>query len=244
MPTKEVSVTELQKLDPKRFEREYWKWVENHWWEGDETINWYIETNMTARDAVEATETEAAQPARIGWHIDPKDISWSGFYSQGDGLAFDASVHLTEYMELKGYDVTHNALYLDILNYGIVHARVSRGYRQSNHMRDEAECEDYYTGNTEPAGIYQHLETEDWDALVQEQYDDLMDSMLKEIGEEAQDHARSMYRELENDYEASTSEQEFIESCEINEVTFEIEVDDEDTTEDSGQGCVVEHNAV
>jgi hypothetical protein len=229
MPTKEVSVTELQKLDPKRFEREYWKWVENHWWEGDETINWYIETNMV-------------NP--ITWHIDPKDISWSGFYSQDDGLAFDASVHLTEYMELKGYDVTHNALYLDILNYGTIHARVRRGNRYSNYMADEAECEDYCVGNTEPAGIYQHLETEAWDELVQEQYDDLMDSMLKEIGEEAQDHARAMYQELENDYEASTSEEQFIESCEINEVTFEIEVDDEDTTEDSGQGCVVESSAV
>lgn len=229
MPTKEVSVTELQKLDPKRFEREYWKWVEHHWWEGDEAINWYIEANMV-------------NP--ITWHIDPKDVTWSGFYSQGDGLAFDASVQLTEYMELKGYDVTHNALYLDILNYGVVHAYVSRGYRQSNHMRDEAECDDYCMGNTEPAGIYQHLETEAWDELVQEQYNDLMDSMLKEIGEEAQDHARAMYRELENDYESSTSEEQFIESCEINEVTFEIEVDDEDTTEDSGAGCVVEHNAV
>ena len=229
MPTKEVSVTELQKLDPKRFEREYWKWVENHWWEGDETINWYIEANMV-------------NP--ITWHIDPKDISWSGFHSQGDGLAFDASVHLSEYMELKGYDVTHNALYLDILNYGTIYARVRRGNRYSNYMADEAECEDYCVGNTEPAGIYQHLETEAWDELVQEQYDALMDSMLKEIGEEAQDHARAMYQELENDYEASTSEEQFIESCEINEVTFEIEVDDEDTTEDSGQGCVIESSAV
>lgn len=229
MPTKEVSVTELKKLDPKRFEREYWDWIEHHWWEGDETINWYIETNMV-------------NP--IGWHIDPKDISWSGFHSQGDGLAFDASVPLTEYMEFKGYDVTHNALYLDILNYGIIHARVSRGNRYSNYMADAAECEDYCVGNTEPAGIYQHLETEAWDELVQEQYDDLMDTMLKEIGEEAQNHAREMYHELENDYEASTSEEQFIESCEINEVTFEIEVDDEDTTEDSGQGCVVEHSAV
>lgn len=219
MPTKEVSAAELQTLDPKRFEREYWKWVEHHWWEGDDTIAWHIETNMV-------------NP--IGWDIDPKDVAWSGFHSQGDGLAFDASVHVTEYMEFKGYDVTHNALYLDILNYGIVRATVKRGNRYSNYMQDEAECEDYCTGNTEPTGIYQNLEQDAWDELVYEQYDDLMDTMLKEIGEDAQEHARDMYRALESDYEASTSEAEFIESCECNEVTFDVEYEDEDQTESIG----------
>ena len=226
MATKEVSVTELQKLEPKRFEREYYEWVNNHWWDGD----WVIEDFL-------------ARQSEIGiLDIDSKDISWSGFYSQGSGLAFDARVDVLAFMRLKGYDKTHMPLYLDMENYG-ARGSVSRGQRYSNFFAQGADI-DFAVGNCEPAGIFSGMEQEDWDELIHEQCLNIMDDLANEIHEYASDAARELYNALEESYEADTSEEAFIESCEINEVTFEIEVDDEDTDEDCGQGLVAERGAV
>jgi hypothetical protein len=226
MATKEVSVTELQKLEPKRFEREYWSWVENHWWDGD----WIIEDFVARQDEIGILD------------IHSNDISWSGFYSQGDGLAFDARVDVLAFMRLKGYDKTHMPLYLDMENYG-VGGKVSRGDRYSTCFSQGADI-DFAVGNCEPAGVFSGMEQEAWDELVHEQCLNIMDDLANEIHEYASDAACELYRALEEDYDASTSEEEFIESCLINEVTFEIEVDDEDTDEDCGQGLVAERSAV
>ena len=226
MATKEVSVTELQKLEPKRFEREYYEWVTNHWWDGD----WAIEDFV-------------ARQSEIGiLDIDSKDISWSGFYSQGSGLAFDARVDVLAFMRLKGYDKTHMPLYLDMENYG-ASGRVSRGQRYANFFAQGADI-DFAVGNCVPAGVFGGMEQEDWDELIHEQCLNIMDDLANEIHEYASDAARELYNALEESYEADTSEEAFIESCEINEVTFEIEVDDEDTDEDCGQGLVAERGAV
>jgi hypothetical protein len=226
MATKEVSVTELQKLEPKRFEREYWKWVEHHYWDGDCTIEWFLEKQN-----------------EIGiLDIDSKDISWSGFYSQGDGLAFDARVDVLAFMRLKGYDKTHMPLYLDMENYG-VRGDVSRSNRYGNYFSQGANI-DFAVGNCDPAGVFSGMEQEDWDELVYEQWRYFEDDLANEIHEYASDAARELYRALEEDYDYCTSEEQFIESCEINEVTFEIEVDDEDTNEDCGEGLVAERSAV
>ena len=226
MATKEVSVTELQKLEPKRFEREYYDWVTNHWWEGDYTIEWFLEK----QNEIDILD------------IDSKDISWSGFYSQGDGLAFDARVDVLAFMRLKGYDKTHMPLYLDMENYG-ARAGVTRSSRYCNYFSQGANI-DFEVGACAPAGVFSGMEQEDWDELVYEQWRYFEDDLADEIHEYASDVARELYRALEEDYTASTSEEEFIESCEFNEVTFEIEVDDEDTNEDCGQGCVAERSAV
>jgi hypothetical protein len=226
MATKEVSVTELQKLEPKRFEREYYDWVANHYWDGDCTIEWFLEKQN-----------------EIGiLDIDSKDISWSGFYSQGDGLAFDARVDVLAFMRLKGYDKTHMPLYLDMENYG-ARAGVTRSNRCENYFSQGANI-DFEVGVCEPAGVFSGMEQEDWDELVYEQCLNIMDDLANEIHEYASDVARELYRALEEDYDASTSEEQFMESCEINEVTFEIEVDDEDTDEDCGQGLGAERSAV
>jgi len=201
-----VSAKELQQLDPKRFEREYWEWVSNHWWDGDCTIEWFID-QQTSKGIL---------------YIDPKEVSYSGFHSQGDGAAFDARVDVLAFMRLKGYDATYMPLYLDMENYGGGCCKVSRGSRRSNYMAQGADI-DYAPGNCYPVGIFSDMPQEAWDRLLEEQWAELEDQLANEIYEYAKDAADDLYSALESDYEASTSEEEFIESCEANEVTFEIE---------------------
>jgi hypothetical protein len=205
MTTREVSAAELQKLDPKRFEREYWDWVSNHWWEGDNTIDWFV-SEQTTKGILD---------------IDPKDVSFSGFWSQGDGAAFDARVDVLAFMRLKGYDNTYMPLYMDMDNYGVT-CRVSRGGGGSNYMSHGADI-DYTPCNCAPAGVFSDMSQEAWDILTEEQWGALEDELATEIHEYAKDAADELYKSLEEDYDACTSEEEFIESCECNEVMFEIE---------------------
>lgn len=209
MTTREVSAAELQKLDPKAFERAYWKWVEHHYWDGDDTIAYFIEK----------LDEEGI------FSVGPNDVSWSGFYCQGSGAAFDARVDLLKYMRDKGYDESHQALYLDMENYGVTCKISPTGYR-SYCMPDHADI-DYTPGNCLPAGIYSDLPQEAWDRLLEEQWDEVCSTLEKDVAELARDKADDLYKDLESDYEYCTSEEQFIESCEINDVTFEIEEDEE-----------------
>jgi hypothetical protein len=82
---------------------------------------------------------------------------------------------------------------------------------------------DYTPGNCLPAGIFSDMSQEAWDMLIQEQWDDLGDKLATEIHEYAKDAAEELYKALEEDYDACTSEESFIDSCACNGVTFEIE---------------------
>jgi hypothetical protein len=202
---KTVSAKELQQLDPKRFEREYWEWVSNHWWDGSYTIDWFV----------------SEQKSKGILDIDPKEVSYSISCSQGDGAAFDAYVDVLAFMRLKGYDTEYIPLYLDMENYR-ASASVSRGRGGACYMGQGADI-DYAPGNCYPVGIFSDMPQEDWDALVEAQWDELEDTLANEIHEYAKDAADELYKALEDGYEASTSEEEFIDDCEANDVLFEIE---------------------
>jgi len=203
MTTREVSAAELQKLDPKRFERAYWKWVEHHYWDGDDTIAYFIER----------LDGEGI------FSVGPNDVQWSGFYCQGSGASFSARVDLLKYMRDRDYDESHQALYLDMENYGVT-CKISAN--RSNCMPSCADI-DYTPGNCLPAGIYSDLPQEGWDRLLEAQWDDVCSILEKDVAELASDKADDLFKDLESDYEACTSEEAFIESCECNEVTFKLE---------------------
>lgn len=206
MTTREVSAAELQTLDLQRFEREYWEWVEHHYWDGDDTIAYFIE-KLDEEDI---------------FSVGPNDVHYSGFYSQGSGAAFNARVDLLRYMRDKGYDVTHQPLYLDMENYGVTCRINGARNNRNNYMPEHAEI-DYTPGNCLPAGIYADLPQEAWDRLLEEQWNELDSTLETDIAELAQDKADALYKDLQSDYEYCTSEEQFIESCECNEVTFKLE---------------------
>jgi len=191
-----MNILELRDRDPKRFEEEYYKWAEYtldyEWWE-----NLY--------------EDFTTDCAALGVRVD--DITFNGFHSQGDGVAFVGRVYVYEWMEQKGHHITHPAAYLGCKDDGS-YVRLETG--RNNNMRANME---EYANQTAPSGVFAGLDQEAWEELVDDQISDL--SIEDEVLSFCEDLAHKLYRELETEYEHLTSKSMFIEHCECNEVTFE-----------------------
>lgn len=203
-----LSAKELQSIDPKRFQKEYSKWVEygiyDEWWD-------YIESNLK----------EELAP----FGVTTLRLHFSLGYSQSDYATFSGTIHVAEWMAAakdgdQTYAEKYPAMYLDALDDGY-HASISAHHRGG---WGTVVCHDHSTGNTYPSGIFQHLDQESWDALVEEQFAEA--NIEHAMQEWVQDRSKQLYRELQDDYEHLTSEESFIESCECNDITFEIEESD------------------
>jgi len=78
---------------------------------------------------------------------------------------------------------------------------------------------------TNPVGIFSGLDPDAWEELVNDQWNacDLESHVRSFIDDKCGDLARN----LQAEYEHLTSEEAFLESCEANEITFELEIEDE-----------------
>jgi len=191
-----MNATELKERDPKRFKKEYYKWdehtLDHEWW-----------------DCIEVDFIDTC--GQLGVRVD--SITFSGFYSQGDGAAFTGRVYVYEWMEQTGHHITHPAAYLGCKDDG---SYVSLTTGRGNNMRANLE---EYANQTAPSGIFANLEQTAWEELVDEQIIALR--IEDEVLSYCEDLAATLYRDLRDEYEHLTSEEMFIEHCECNEVTFE-----------------------
>ena len=201
---KTVTAKELQELDPKRFEKEYWDWTRyafaHEWWDA-------VEYGFTDRMAAEGVRVE-----RIGFSLS---------YSQGDYAAFNGRVDVSMWMQHNKYSKDQTfaeafpALYIAVVQDGS-YVLVSEGHRRRADVS--------YLSNIEytmPDGIFKHLDEEAWDELVSDQ--DVEADLEANLREWVHARCDDLYRDLQREYEDISSEESFIESCECNGVTFEIE---------------------
>ena len=195
-----ITVQELQTQHLNRFKKEYESWreyaLDYDWW-----------------DYVVEGFAEDVRP--FGVTIGPNDVHFSVSHCQSDYAAFQGRIDIADYMREKGWDETYPALYLAVSDCGD-YATVSE--RRSNaRVNYDGAC----IGNTYPAGVFQHLEQDAWDELVEEQYyaaglEDELQSYVDEV-------CTDLYRRLRDECDHLLSEESFIESCECNDITFEIE---------------------
>jgi hypothetical protein len=198
-------------MDPRAFEREYSKWAE--WqWEDD----WYIE------DTLERFK-EKYRPK--GFEIE--ELHYRVSYSQGDYGSFSGRVFLADWMEATltcpdgpSYAERYPALYLSCQDDGSYMS--IRGEDDRRGWRVDCR-ESWYS--TAPSGIFANLDEESWDELVEHQA--LEADLEAELMAYCQRIGREIYDELRDSYDHATSEESFIESCEANNVTFEVEIEDE-----------------
>ena len=200
MTTQHLTVRQLQETDLKRFEREYWKWMDHA-----HSYNWW--------DSVEALFT--ADCAELGVRVD--DIEFRISYSQGDGACFKGRVDLQDLMQRTGLAVEYPALYLGVCNdgsYALIRNR-------SNHSFSVGTTYECYAAQTAPDGVFKDLSQQDWEELIYAQEADCdLEQKVIDFCDELND---KLYKMLQDEYEYLTSEEQFIESCEANEITFEIE---------------------
>lgn len=197
-------------MDRRRFDREYSKWAEWQWQD-----DWPVEN--VQEKYTEMYKSKGIEIEKLHYRIS---------YSQGDYASFSGRVFLAEWMAAvqtcpngPTYAERYPALYLACEadgSYMRVHGEEERrGWR--------ADWNESWTG-VGPCGIFANMPEEDWEALVNEQAAeaDFEDEILKYC----QSIGRGMYRELSHAYMEITSEESFIESCEANEITFEVELEE------------------
>lgn len=202
-----LTAVELKEKDPRRFKKEYSKWTE--WqWEDD----WYVE---------DATEFFKQKYAPMGINIET--LRYAISYSQGDFASFDGRIRVADWMaavrlgpDRQTYAERFPALYLACLDDGTYMDVTGEGHRRGW----RSEWMEYWQ-TIAPSGVFSGLEEEAWDELVNEQAAEA--DLERAILDQCRSIGGEIYDYLRESYEAATSEEAFIESCEINEVTFEVE---------------------
>ena len=201
----QISARELLEQDPKRFQKEYLKWteyaVDYDWWD-------YMEERLK----------EQLEPAGV------HDIKlyFSLSYSQSDYATFEGRIDVHKWMDVtkdgdQTYAEKYPALRLAIEDYGDYASVTTYNRSCGARVNLDGGC----IGNTYASGIFAGLESEAWDELVEEQfYEAGLEQALQDYVDAI---SQELYTDLRDEYEHLTSEESFIESCECNDVTFEIE---------------------
>lgn len=208
MPTKQVTAAELKELDPKRFEKEYWEWVSySALWD-----EW--------TDSIEGMFKEDVAPFGVNVESIEYDIGGGG-----PQAIFIGGIALDDFMEeckVEGVPLSelYPALYLAVCEDGSW-VRLTSNYRRMGlhiEMRDQL-C------LTDPVGIFSGLDADAWQELIDDQWNacDLESHVRSFVDDKCGDLARN----LQAEYEHLTSEEAFLESCEANEITFELEIENE-----------------
>ena len=198
-----VSAKELQTLDPNRFMREYYKWLEHaleyEWWE------------VIEEDFKETMKAFGVTVNRIFFDLG---------YSQGDHAGFSGRIYIADWMEAVSAD--HEFTYADAYSALFLGARYDGSFIDVDEHRHGRMAFSAYVDaeNSPPEGVYQNLDEEAWEELVNDQYAD-MDVDLT-IRRWVEDKADDLYRDLRDEHDHLTSEESFIEACEFNDITFEV----------------------
>jgi len=208
MSTTQITAAELKELDPRRFEQEYYDWANNcALW--DEWTDW-----------IEGNFKEDVAPFGVNVESIEYDIGGGG-----PQAIFVGGVALDEFMEeckVEGVPLAelYPALYLAVCEDGSW-VRLTSNYRRMGlHLAmQEQVCV------TDPVGIFSGLDVAAWEELVEEQWNACdLESHVRGF---VYDQCADLARKLQAEYEHLTSVEAFLESCEANEITFELEIEDE-----------------
>jgi len=205
----ELTAQQLKELDPKRFQQEYYEWQES----GALWDEWFdsIEQNFTDEMAAHGVEVDR--------------IAFNGFYSQGSYACFDGKVVVHKWMATEIYDDGQTyaeafpALYLAAEQYGSA-MLMTTTHRGNTNFHFDAGLDD-----TTPTGIFHHLDEDGWRELVEQQDD--ASNLESNIRWFVESKNNELFKQLQDEYEDLTSEEAFLESCECNDITFNLENDDE-----------------
>lgn len=199
---REVSASELKELDPRAFEKEYYKWLE-----------YCLDHDWTAYLIEEFKRDLESYDVRV------MDVVWEENY--GWRVAINGNMPFSTLIEVLGKKEQYLPLYLDALDYGSEVLFRTGNYRSVSQRIDVS---DHGFGQTYPSGVFSDLPQEAWDELCSAQFDNEdWEELAKDWLEPILDNFAS---KLADEYDYLTSEEAFIESCEANDVTFEIEEED------------------
>ena len=130
-------------------------------------------------------------------YTEPK-IYFSGFWSQGDGASFEAQVDLTKWLKAHKLANKYRALYYHASEYSI--SITKNGFYEHEYTMN-IECD--YVG--------------DYVSEISRQQYDIVENIILE---DARSEARKIYRTLEKEYEALSSDEAIKDTILANEYQF------------------------
>lgn len=205
-----ITAKELQEMDPKRFEKEYYKWLEHAC-----DYDWY---DYTFEDFKERGKTQG---------FDVEDVQFSLGYSQSDYASWDGGIDVLKWVSAQP-DANEPKWFtlIQLVESDAVEVSCSvstRGFRGSTLVNLDWR---YVLEGTVGSGP---LAGADAGELFEEVVggDEAMGTLENALQGAAESFASDMYEALRDEYEHLTSEEQFIEDCECNDVTFEVEEEDE-----------------
>lgn len=211
--TVEITLYQFDELSDKAKEKAQDYYITN--WMHDE---WYECT-------IEYMKEEGEH--KHGFNI--KDIRFSGFWSQGDGASWCGAVNVPAWIKSKPTEYQEHAttqIVLALIDEGWVDEQVLVSFSSSHYCHEysmDITCisfsepmaeEVLENGQLKGASVADLLNTVGCSGGAL--YD-----MDKELKDDVIAFARTIYRELEADYEAQTSEESIAESYAINDVWFD-----------------------
>ena len=189
-----MNAAELKIADPKRFDKEYYKWLQHAL-----DYNW--------SEGVNDMFIEDCKPKGI-WVDDIR-------FSLPGSATFSGRMDVAMFMERSGLAEQYPALYLAVKDDG------SRGHVTCTRNNNPSVSFDSYARHTYPLGMFSGLDQQAWEELIDSQ--EAAVDLEKLMQEEAVDLSNELYTMLCNEEEYLTSEAAYIEYCEANDITFETE---------------------
>lgn len=136
---------------------------------------------------------------RMGYQ-NPK-IAYSGFWSQGDGASFTATVDLVKWLkQTKNIDAPKS--FLDLINEGEISAEIEKNQWGNQHSHSK----------TVQASVH---------ANAPESFDNLINTIEDQLTEEVRGLSDKIYHNLRDEYEYQTSDESIKACAEANEDLFD-----------------------
>lgn len=206
------------------------------------TVYTYAELSAQGRQAAQSaynqpedywyegvTEGFTERGVERGFDID--DVQWSGFHSQGDGASWTGQVDLVPFLQhhLKpdNPDYTRYMILIELLQNGFAARKfeVSRNSHRYNHeqtMVSEREDLIHYQDWSDTivrSGIFAGAQASPLAESIC--MDGLLDDLCGWAIDEARCYAQDIYKALRDSHDEYSSEEYFLELCEINEWRFD-----------------------
>lgn len=195
----------------------------------EKAANYYIE-NWMSHDWWDCTYEMMKEEGehKHGFRVD--DIRFSGFCSQGDGASWCGAVNIKDWIASKPTTYQEHPttqIVLALIEEGWVDEQVLVSFSSSRYCHeytmDVNHIDHHYSieEDVEMAeGMFKGAQVGDLIKIISCEGGALED-MSKEIKEDVIAFARTIYRELEADYEGQTTEEAIAESYTINDVWFD-----------------------
>ena len=194
----------------------------------DRARSYYIEHWMTD-DWYQCTiDYMKEEGVKYGFRID--DIRFTGFYSQGDGASWSGAVRLSEWIASKPttyQEQPTTQIILALINEGWIDEQIMVSFSSSRYAHENTmdvnHIDHHYSieEDVEMAeGMFKGAQVGELIKIVDATHGALYD-MSKELEEACKAFARTIYRELRDDYESSIEDENIAANYNANEVLFD-----------------------